>query len=115
MVSVFASPKTSFEARPLSPTALKIGLFVAFILVWTVYGAITGLSSAVHHDTAESYIWGREFQLGYYKHPPFWAWIAGAWFTFAPHQDWAFRLLSIINAAIGLWGSWRLIGNFAQG
>lgn len=115
MVSAFASPKTSFEARPLSPTALKIGLFVAFVLVWTVYGAITGLSSAVHHDTAEAYIWGREFQLGYYKHPPFWAWIAGAWFTFAPHQDWAFRLLAVINAAIGLLGSWRLIGNFAEG
>ncbi|MBI3438486.1 MAG: glycosyltransferase family 39 protein [Proteobacteria bacterium] len=91
------------------------GLLTVFVVAWTAYGAVTGLSSAVHHDTAEAYVWGREFQLGYYKHPPLWAWMAGAWFTIAPHQDWAFRLLSMINAALGLWGSWRLIGDFAGG
>lgn len=91
------------------------GLLAAFVAVWTLYGAIAGSSGAIHHDTAEAYVWGREFQLGYYKHPPFWAWIAGAWFTVVPAQTWAFCLLSTINAGVGLWGSWTLIGDFETG
>lgn len=90
-------------------------LLGAFVVAWTLYGAIAGASGAIHHDTAEAFIWGREFQLGYYKHPPFWAWIAGAWFSVAPHATWSFGLLSVINAALGLWGSWALIGNFEGG
>ena len=64
---------------------------------------------------AEAYVWGREFQLGYFAHPPFWAWIAGLWFEFFPRVDWAFYLLSMLNAGLGLLGSWFLIGNFASG
>jgi 4-amino-4-deoxy-L-arabinose transferase-like glycosyltransferase len=115
MVNAFVSSRMSFAIYPFSRTAIKFSVFVSFIVIWTLYGAISGLPSAIHHDTAEAYIWGREFQLGYYKHPPFWAWTAGAWFMFAPHKDWAFCLLATINAAIGLWGSWRLIGNFTAG
>lgn len=91
------------------------GCFVLFVAAWTLYGSIAGAGHALHGDLAEAYAWGREFQLGYSQHPPFWAWIAGAWFEVFPRQDWAFRLLAMLNAGLGLLGCWQLIGLFAQG
>ena len=49
------------------------------------------------------------------KHPPFWAWICGLWFSVLPRSGWAFAILSSLNAGIGLCGAWMLIGNFADG
>jgi 4-amino-4-deoxy-L-arabinose transferase-like glycosyltransferase len=90
-------------------------LFLANVAVWSIYSAISNMSSALHQDLTEAYAWGHEFQLGYFKHPPFWAWIAGIWFSFMPHRDWAFQLLALLNANIGLLGAWKLIGLFADG
>lgn len=94
--------------------AAAASAFAAFVLFWTLVNTMSnGLS--VDHDMTESYVWGREFQLGYFKHPPLWAWIAGAWFDLLPHRTWAFAGLSAVNAGLGLLGAWRLIGCFAQG
>ena len=84
-------------------------------MVWSVYGAITDGPAAIHGDMAEAYVWGQEFQLGYNQHPPLWAWIAGAWFRVFPRTGWSFDLLSVLNASLGLIGSWKLIGEFARG
>lgn len=88
--------------------------FAGYVLFWTIVNAVAN-GGGLDHDTTEAYVWGHEFQLGYYKHPPFWAWIAGTWFSILPHRAWAFSLLSTTNAAIGLLGSWFLIGRFAGG
>ena len=93
----------------------SLALFALFVLIWTLYGVISALPAAIHNDMAEAYAWGREFQLGYEKHPPFWAWIAGLWFEVFPRADWAFILLAVLNAGFGLYGSWMLIGDFATG
>jgi len=93
---------------------LVFGCFVAFVAVWTLYGAIAGAPKAIHGDMSEAYVWGREFQLGYNQHPPFWAWIAGAWFSVAPKTGWSFALLSSLNAALGVLGAWFLIGDFTS-
>jgi 4-amino-4-deoxy-L-arabinose transferase-like glycosyltransferase len=90
-------------------------LAAVFVLIWTLYAVISASPAAIHNDMAEAYAWGREFQLGYEKHPPFWAWIAGFWFEVFPRADWAFDLLAVSNAVIGLYGSWMLIGDFADG
>ena len=89
--------------------------FALFVLIWSVYGLISAAPAAIHNDMAEAYAWGREFQLGYEKHPPFWAWIVGLWFEVLPRADWAFILLAVLNAGLGLYGSWMLIGDFAEG
>lgn len=89
--------------------------FALFVLTWSVYGLVSASPAAIHNDMAEAYAWGREFQLGYEKHPPFWAWIAGLWFEVLPRADWAFILLAVLNAGLGLYGSWMLIGDFAEG
>jgi 4-amino-4-deoxy-L-arabinose transferase-like glycosyltransferase len=79
---------------------------------WTVYGALAN-PGLVHTDMLEAYLWGHEFQLGYFKHPPFWAWIAGAWFEVFPRSNWAFYLLCSLNSGLGLLGVWRLYGLYA--
>ena len=92
-----------------------LALLAGFVLVWTLYFAITEAPVAIKHDMAEAYAWGRQFQLGYNQHPPFWAWICGIWFRVFPRTLWAFALLSSLNAGIGLWGAWAAIGDFATG
>jgi hypothetical protein len=87
----------------------------AFVAVWMLYFAVVEHTSSIHNDMAEAYAWGREFQLGYNQHPPFWAWVCGAWFLMFPRTDWSFALLDAVNAGIGLAGAWALIGDFASG
>ena len=101
--------------QPGPPAQTVAALFVAFVAVWSVYFAIAESQASIHNDMAEAYAWGREFQLGYNQHPPFWAWICGAWFMVFPRAGWAFAILTSLNAAIGLLGSWKLIGRFARG
>jgi Dolichyl-phosphate-mannose-protein mannosyltransferase len=100
-------------AQPGLPTTLA--LVAAFAATWGLYFWITEAPVAIKHDMAEAYAWGREFELGYNQHPPFWAWVCGLWFQVLPRTGWAFALLSSTNAAIGLWGAWALIGDFAEG
>jgi Dolichyl-phosphate-mannose-protein mannosyltransferase len=92
-----------------------LGCFAAFVAAWGAYLAITNAPVSIHHDMSEAYMWGREFQLGYNQHPPFWAWVCGLWFLLLPRAGWSFALLCSINAGVGLCGSWRLIGDFAAG
>ncbi len=103
-------------ARRLSVSgALGAALLAAFVSVWAFYFAVSEAPSAISQSMAEAYAWGREFQPGYNQHPPFWAWICGAWFAVFPRAGWSYAILCALNAAIGLWGSWRLIGSFANG
>jgi 4-amino-4-deoxy-L-arabinose transferase-like glycosyltransferase len=97
------------------PSLLRSLLLLSiFVTVWTLYGVISAAPASIHNDMAEAYIWGREYQFGYFQHPPFWAWVAGIWFEVFPRADWAFTLLATLNAGLGLYGSWMLIGDFAD-
>ena len=87
----------------------------AFGLVWAGYFIVSESSASLHQDMTEAYVWGREFRLGYNQHPPFWAWICGLWFAVLPRWQSLFLALSALNATIGLWGAWRVIGRFAAG
>jgi 4-amino-4-deoxy-L-arabinose transferase-like glycosyltransferase len=91
-------------------------IFLLFhIIVWTAYSAMAFGADSIHHDMAEAWVWGQEFQPGYYKHPPFFAWIASAWFYIMPRTNWSFFLLSAVNAATGLAGVWFLADRFLAG
>jgi len=107
--------KKSFVPGAVSPDYC-FRLFIAFhITVWTLYSIIADSSATIHHDMTEAWSWGKEFQFGYYKHPPFYAWIAGLWFKIFPREDWCFNLLSALNAAVGLVGVWFVAGRFLSG
>jgi 4-amino-4-deoxy-L-arabinose transferase-like glycosyltransferase len=105
--------KPLFPGVESAPSLLAIFLLFHTVL-WTVYASFSS-PGPVHRDMIEAYAWGREFQLGYYKHPPFWAWIAGAWFELFPRTNWAFYLLASLNSAIAVAGVWKLNGLFAAG
>jgi 4-amino-4-deoxy-L-arabinose transferase-like glycosyltransferase len=103
------------EAAGVAGAPARISFWlVLHVLVWTLYATVSSGPADIHHDMAEAYSWGREFQLGYYKHPPFWAWVAGLWFTFMPRADWAYYLLSMVNAVLGLWAAWLIAGRFIE-
>ncbi len=89
-------------------------LLAAHVATWTIYGTF-GLRGGVHEDMLEAWVWGKELQLGYFKHPPVFAWIAGAWFRLMPLTDWSFYLLAALNSALGLWAIWLLAGLFVDG
>ena len=92
-------------------TLVICALVLAYGVFWATYAQVSS-SAGVHIDSLEAYAWGREFRLGYYKHPPFWAWVAGLWFMVLPKTDWCFWLLSELNGALGLAGAYALMGRF---
>jgi hypothetical protein len=106
---VSAAGKEGFRFLPLA--AVTIG----FILIWTLFHVVVESPNAISGDTAEAYVWGHQFEWGYWKHPPFWAWIAGLWFDVFPHDIWGEAALAAVNGAIGLLGAWALIGCFLAG
>ncbi len=79
-------------------------LLAIHALVWAFSAWLSTNNLDQTGDMVENYVWGIEWQAGYTKHPPLFAWITAAWFSVFPHQDWAYYLLSAINAAIGLLG-----------
>lgn len=83
-----------------------------FVVVWTLYAALSRANLDTHSDMAENFAWSRELALGYHKHPPFFAWVVAAWFKVFPSHDWAYYLLSFTNVALALCGAWALIGLF---
>lgn len=88
-------------------------LFLAsHLLIWTVYSSVTRSNLDSWGDMAESFAWGQEWQLGYFKHPPFFAWVAAAWFEVFPNADWAYFLLSQLNVVIGFLAIWLLAKMF---
>ena len=99
------------QSRPRA----TLSALAIFVSLWSLYGVISAAPASIHNDMAEAYVWGRQFEFGYFQHPPFWAWIAGLWFEVFPRADWAFTLLAVLNAGLGLYGSWLLIGDFADG
>jgi len=105
------------NARPSSPVdpRLLLALIGAVALVYAAVSALSTGTGAIHEDMAEAYVWGSHFELGYYKHPPLWAWMAGGWFEVFPRTAWSFALLCAANVVAGLWGAWMLIGRFAHG
>ena len=58
--------KMSFEKKFI------IGLIIYFVL-WMILPVVLASSYAL--DVPEGIYWGHEWQLGYYKHPPFSSWI----------------------------------------
>lgn len=113
---IAASTTTAvFETMAQPNLATILVVFGAFVAAWALYFTVTEAPVAIKHDMSEAYAWGHEFQLGYNQHPPLWAWICGLWFAIFPRTGWAFALLSSVNAGIGLWGAWMLIGDFAEG
>lgn len=72
-------------------------LFVSLhIIMWTVALSLTRNSIDTSGDTVENYAWGIGWQLGYFKHPPFTAYLVALWFKLLPNTNFYYILLSQI-------------------
>jgi 4-amino-4-deoxy-L-arabinose transferase-like glycosyltransferase len=89
-----------------------LAVLLLYCVALTTFAVFALGYASLHADMTEAWAWGKEFQLGYIKHPPFAPWIAGLWFAVMPKADWSFYLLASINAALGLVGVWRLASLF---
>jgi 4-amino-4-deoxy-L-arabinose transferase-like glycosyltransferase len=81
-------------------------------IVWTIAAWLSRGNLDTQGDMVENYVWGIEWQAGYAKHPPLFAWITAAWFRLFPHVDIAYFALSGLNAMVGLFGIVALARRF---
>src|SRR5579862_6256251 len=87
-----------------APSGVSTRFFLmTFVLFYTAFQVLAFASVGLNPDLLEVYAWGLHPAAGYYKHPPLGALMAAAWFSVFPPTDWAFHLLAMVNAAIGLY------------
>jgi 4-amino-4-deoxy-L-arabinose transferase-like glycosyltransferase len=91
----------------------KIGVRRAFWTFLLLHAFLWTLLPVLFHrnaplDVVEAISWGREWQLGYYKHPPLAFWLANLAYLADGGRLWAIFLLSQLSIATGLWAVWRI-------
>ena len=72
-------------------------------VVWWLCYVLSRNNLDPYGDMVEAYSWGINWVWGYDKHPPLSGWVAAAWFSVFPTQDWAFYLLAAANQALAFW------------
>lgn len=82
-------------------------LALGHVAVWTLVPALTQANGPL--DAMEMLYWGREWQWGYYKHPPLPAWLAHGASSLFGHTVWPTYLLSQLCILACLWSAWRLL------
>lgn len=88
------------------------GVLVLYVLLWAIYCTVSTSTQELNTDMTEAAVLARDPSFGYFKHPPMSIWLAGLWFTVFPLQAWAFYLLSMAVAGVGLWAAWRIAERF---
>src|SRR3984893_9464208 len=86
-----------------------------FVILYTAFAIISSASVGLHPDSLEAYVWGLHPSAGYDKHPPLTGLMAAAWFSLFPPTDWAFHLLAMANAAVGLYATDRIARSYLDG
>jgi 4-amino-4-deoxy-L-arabinose transferase-like glycosyltransferase len=89
---------------------LLLLLILAHVIVVALFTWIARSPGAVWDDMLEAWSWGQQFDLGYYKHPPLFAWVVGLWLRIFPHTDLSLYTLSAFNIGLALAGIWRISG-----
>lgn len=89
-----------------------LAVLASYLAIWSLYAVIAKSSQDIHTDMGEMVAWSHDAGLGTPKHPPFAAWLVGAWFDVFPRQDWAYYVFAILLATIALWITWRLSAHY---
>jgi hypothetical protein len=90
-------------------------LLIGFVGLWMVFLMVAYVGGDLHYDVLETWTLGRSIEWGYSKHPPLMGWAARAWTSIFPLTNWSFQLLSLTNAAVGLWMVDLIARRFASG
>lgn len=96
------------------------GLATRFVLLWFVilytgFAIISSGALGLPPELLDTYALGRHPAAGYAGHAPLAPLIAGAWFRLFPPVDWAFHLLAMVNAAVGLFAADRIARQYLTG
>ncbi len=81
-------------------------VIILHVALWTLLPWLVNLSLPL--DTIEALLWGREWQLGYDKHPPLSAWVAEVVGLASGKRDIALYLLAQACVGIGAIAMWLL-------
>jgi 4-amino-4-deoxy-L-arabinose transferase-like glycosyltransferase len=90
-------------------------LLLWFVLLYTAFAIISSASVGLHPDLLDTYARGLHPAAGYDGHAPLAALMAAAWFSLFPPTDWAFHLLAMVNAAVGLYATDRIACRYLDG
>jgi 4-amino-4-deoxy-L-arabinose transferase-like glycosyltransferase len=101
-----AARPSGLDRLRVDPAALLAAFILLHIAVWTLLPLLFDRAGPV--DTLEGLAWGREWQLGYAKHPPLQAWMLQLATLALGRQLWVCYLLSQIAVAASFWAVWRL-------
>ena len=80
------------------------------LIIWTAVPYFSNKNLPL--DVIEALAWGQDFNLGYNKHPPLSAWIAGFFFKIFGNKDWIYYLLSQVFIVISFIFLWKLSSFF---
>lgn len=93
---------TATSTPPRTSLARLAGFALLFATCWATFHHLTKPDLDSYGDMAENFAWGQEWELGYYKHPPLFAWTSAAWFEVFPRDEWLYYALSYTNVAFAL-------------
>lgn len=110
---VYASSWTSVPTRDTAAWCSR--LFVVWLVVRTVIWTVLAyLQPNPPLDTIEWLTWGREWQLGYHKHPPLAAWVAEVAFRWSGGSFLGIYLTSYLAIGLALWCVWNLARQYVH-
>jgi len=90
-------------------------LLLWFVLLYTAFAVISSAPVGLHPDLLDTYARGLHPAAGYDGHTPLASLMAAAWFSLFPPTDWAFHLLAMVNAAVGLHATDRIARRYLDG
>jgi 4-amino-4-deoxy-L-arabinose transferase-like glycosyltransferase len=93
----------AIAARPGRALAAFMAIHAA---LWTLLPALVCRNLPI--DVIEGIVHGREWQIGYWKHPPLASWLDAAMLALAGPRPWAFFLLGQLAVLLCFWAVWRL-------
>lgn len=103
------------SSESLFSSPMAVALLVQ-MLVWTFGPAL--IIGNLHADTLEAAYWGRDWALGYSKHPPITTWLIDLvlrlWPGLGVHPILGLMALSQATVAIAAWYLWRATRLFAS-
>ncbi len=79
---------------------ILFGFIALHLFCWTLGADIS--HTMLPYDMAENYAWGQEMELGYYKHPPLFAWVTYIWLSIFGVHHFSYFLLSQVNVIIAM-------------
>jgi len=105
MPPVLFNPRSFINAITTRPEQMFWTFALLHLILWTVIPTLTSPNAPL--DVIEGYVWGREWVLGTYKHPPMQAWWLQILAVLTSRANWAHFLASQIAIIVCFWAVWK--------